>query len=77
MSSGTVSVGGIVSCTVTVNDSVAVLPAASVAVHSTSVLPIGNSEPEGGSHKIVISPPISSCMRLFSSSSVAVPSTLS
>ena len=66
-----------VNATVIVNNAVAVLPASSVAVHSTVVLPIGNTEPEGGSHEIVISPPTSSCVRTFSSSSVAVPSTLS
>lgn len=49
MSSGTVMVGGVVSCTVTVNDAVPVLPAASVAVHVTVVVvPIENIEPDSG-----------------------------
>jgi hypothetical protein len=38
--------GDVVSCTVTVNDSVAVLRASSVAVHPTTVSPIENVEPE-------------------------------
>jgi hypothetical protein len=46
--------------TVTVNDSVPVLPASSVALHSTSVSPIENTEPEDGSQEIVILPPMSS-----------------
>ena len=61
-----------------VNDSVAVLPASSVALHFTSVSPTGNTEPEGGSQEIVILPPTSSCVIVVpSSSSVALPSTLS
>src|SRR5262249_16261146 len=40
-------------CTVTVNEPVAVLPEASVAVHSTVVEPIGNMLPEGGAQETV------------------------
>ena len=54
--------------------SLAVLPAASVAVHSTSVLPTGNVVLGGRVQSIAISPPTSSCERPFPSS-VAVPST--
>jgi hypothetical protein len=64
--------------TVTVNDSgPPTLPASSVAMHSTSVLPIGKTEPEGGLQEIAISPPTLSCVRWLFSSNVAVPSTLS
>jgi hypothetical protein len=56
--------------TVTVNYSgPPTLPASSVAVHCTSVSPIGNSDPEGGSHEIVMSPPTSSCVIVLPSSS--------
>jgi hypothetical protein len=51
MSSGTSMVGSVVSgsgVTVTVNVSVASLPASSVAVHVTVVVPIGNVEPDSG-----------------------------
>jgi hypothetical protein len=41
-------VGGSVSLTVTVNEQEAVLPAASVAVQATVVVPFGKVEPEGG-----------------------------
>ena len=44
------SAGPVVSRTVTVNDPVAVLPAASVAEQLTVVVPSGNVEPEGGVH---------------------------
>ena len=55
------------------------MPAASVAVHVTVVVTsIGNLVPEGGSQNILMSPPTSSCVTVVpSSSSVAVPSTLS
>lgn len=39
--------GGVVSRTVTVEDAKPTLPAASVAVHLTTVVPSGNVEPEG------------------------------
>src|SRR5215204_739123 len=77
MSSGTVMIGGVVSCTVTVNDAVAVLPASSVAAHCTTVSPIGNVEPEGGSQTIVMLPPTLSCMSILFLSNVALPSTTS
>ena len=50
MFEGATIVGGIVSCTVTTNELVALLPAASDAVHVTVVFPIGNTEPDGGAH---------------------------
>lgn len=44
------TVGALESLTVTVNDAVAILPAASLAVHVTVVVPRGNIEPESGVH---------------------------
>ena len=43
-------IGGMVSCTLTVNESVLSLPAPSTAVHSTVVSPIPNVLPDGGMH---------------------------
>ena len=64
--------------TVTVNDALPVLPASSVALHSTWVSSTGNVEPEGGSHEIVMLPPTLSCVTVLPSScDVALPSTLS
>ena len=40
--------GGVVSTTVTVNDTVPVLPCESVALHVTIVVPSGNVEPDAG-----------------------------
>src|SRR5688572_8888219 len=40
--------GGCVSCTVTVNAQVLVLPLASTAVQLTGVVPVANVDPEGG-----------------------------
>jgi hypothetical protein len=48
MFAGQVAVGGSVSLTVTVNEQVAVLPLASVAVQSTVVVPFGNVAPLAG-----------------------------
>jgi hypothetical protein len=48
----TVTVGAPFGLTVTVKDVVAVLPASSVAVHVTVVVPDVNVEPEGGLHEI-------------------------
>ena len=48
MSAGSVSVGGVVSCTVTLNDPLLVLACASTAVHPTSVVPIEKVAPEPG-----------------------------
>ena len=46
MFDGTCTTGGVVSCTVTLNEGVLVLlPAASVAVHVTLVVPTGNVVP--------------------------------
>ena len=45
---GTVSTGGVVSCTVTLNELLPVFPAPSVAVHLTAVVPTGNVPPEPG-----------------------------
>jgi len=50
------TIGGVVSCTVTVNDAVLVLPAASVAVHITVVVPNEKVEPEAGEHVTGIEP---------------------
>lgn len=44
------------STTVTKNDAVPVFPAASVAVHETSVGPSGNVLPEAGAHVAAIEP---------------------
>ena len=40
--------GAVVSTTVTLNDAVAVLPCASLALQFTVVVPIGNVEPDAG-----------------------------
>ena len=48
MSPGRFSDGGVVSCTVTVNEPVAVLWWASVAVQVTVVVPTGKTDPEAG-----------------------------
>lgn len=47
---GTLTTGPFVSLIVTSNDPVAILPAASVAVQETAVVPIGNVEPLAGAH---------------------------
>src|SRR3954467_5957075 len=44
--SGTTRTGFVVSVTTTLNLAVALLPAASVAVHVTPVVPTGNEEPD-------------------------------
>ena len=61
-SGGGVSAGGVVSCTVTGNSPLLLLPALSVAVQVTVVVPIENVDPEGGSQPGVMesSPPTSS-----------------
>src|SRR5258708_32254073 len=43
-------VGGVVSCTVTVNEPCATLPAASCALHCTVVVPSGKVDPDAGVH---------------------------
>jgi len=48
--------GGVVSCTVTVNDAEAVLPWLSVAVQVTVVVPTGNVDPEAGLQAGVVDP---------------------
>ena len=50
MSAGTVSVGAVVSCTVTVKESPSEFPESSVATHVTVVVPRGNVLPDGGAH---------------------------
>src|SRR5688572_19943308 len=52
MSAGTVSAGAVVSTTVTWNEACPVLPAASVALHVTSVEPRPNVLPEAGTHVV-------------------------
>src|SRR5215208_1885234 len=47
---GSVNFGGVVSCTMTLNEPSALFPDASVAVQLTVVVPNGNVEPEAGSH---------------------------
>lgn len=61
---------------VRVKSAVLPLPAASIAVQVIVATPGGSTEPEGGSHEIVMSPPTVSCVRP-DTSKVAVPSTLS
>jgi hypothetical protein len=56
LSSGSDSVGAIVSVTVTAKLEVAWLPAASAAVQSTVVTPTGNVEPDAGRHETVGEP---------------------
>src|SRR5262245_46231002 len=53
---GTVTTGFVVSCTVTLNDAVDVLPALSAALQVTTVLAIGNVEPEAGVQPKLASP---------------------
>ncbi len=48
MSAGSARAGAVVSCTVTVNDPDELLPAASVAVQVTVVVPSGNVLPDAG-----------------------------
>ena len=48
MFAGTLTIGGVVSRTVTVKLAVAELPAASAAVHVTVVVPIGKVVPDAG-----------------------------
>ena len=50
MSAGTVSVGGVLSSTVTVKVAWATLPLVSVAVQVTAVVPRGNTLPDAGVH---------------------------
>src|SRR5690242_18130061 len=47
---GTVMTGGVTSCTTTVNEALPVFPAASVAVHVTTVLPTWKTVAESGEH---------------------------
>src|SRR6266571_1396767 len=50
MFAGTVTAGGVVSCTVTLKLWLAVSPRVSLAVHVTIVCPIANVEPDAGLH---------------------------
>src|SRR5262249_40442664 len=50
MPAGTLTLGGVVSCTVTLNEALPVLPAASLAVQVTLVVPNENVEPDAGLH---------------------------
>jgi hypothetical protein len=50
MFAGVVSVGGVDSLTVTVNEFFPTLPVVSVAVQLTVVVPIGNVDPDAGVH---------------------------
>jgi hypothetical protein len=56
MFAGHVITGFWVSITVTVNEQLAGLPEASVAVQVTVVVPAGNDEPEGGTHVAALTP---------------------
>lgn len=60
MFAGTVTVGALVSRTVTVNDPVAWLPALSDALQFTVVTPSGNVLPDAGAHEGVTAPLIAS-----------------
>jgi hypothetical protein len=62
MSAGTIRLGAVVSLTVTVNVAVALLPAASVAVQVTVVLPSANMEPEAGRHTTVVGETVSTAV---------------
>ena len=53
MSSGTTTLGAVVSRTVTLNDAPLVFPSTSVAVQVTVVTPSGNVEPEAGTQVTV------------------------
>src|SRR5512140_972048 len=53
---GTVTVGGVVSTTVTLNEPCPVLPCASVALHDTSVVPSAKIDPECGVHVVLTLP---------------------
>ena len=59
-SAGGVSMGAVVSPTVTAKLPEAMLPAASVAEHDTVVLPIGKVEPDAGAQTAVTGPSIAS-----------------
>jgi hypothetical protein len=50
IAAGTVTTGGVVSCTVIVKELLPVLPASSVAVHVTVVVPSGKVLPDAGAH---------------------------
>ena len=52
-------IGGCVSTTVTEKLQVLVLPEASVAVHTTGVVPKGKVEPDGGVQEVVTVPQLS------------------
>src|SRR5262245_11960308 len=56
MFAGTLTVGGVVSTTLTMNEALPVLPAASVDVQVTVVWPSGNVLPEGGAHVVATAP---------------------
>ena len=51
MFAGTVTTGGVVSCTVTWNDADDELPCVSVALHVTVVVPNANVDPDAGTHE--------------------------
>ena len=59
MSAGQVITGASVSLTVTINVQVSALPAGSVAIQVTVVVPTGNAEPEGGLQDIEASEQLS------------------
>ena len=56
MSLGTVTMGGVVSWTITLNEALPVLPCASVAVQETGLLPIAKVEPEVGAQLVATLP---------------------
>ena len=59
-SDGTVTTGGVVSATVTVNEAEPVLPRPSAAVHMTVVAPSGKLDPLAGVHVASTAPSIAS-----------------
>jgi hypothetical protein len=56
MSAGTVTVGGVVSCTVTWKEALLEFPAASLAVQLTVVVPSGNVDPDAGVQFELVTP---------------------
>ena len=59
ISAGQVATGASVSLTVILNEQVSALPAGSVAIQVTVVVPTGNVEPEGGLQDIEVSAQLS------------------
>jgi hypothetical protein len=67
MFAGTVSTGGVVSCTVTVNDLPVELPALSVAVQATTCVPRPNVVPDDGAQLVTTVPSTASVAETWNS----------